>query len=86
VYPDFVGAGQRYMSISATKLGRILAICSANKKSKHTLTKAQSSTGSKAEVLHNLRVVLHDLPVYLALDNYRACSEFWFASENEPKP
>jgi len=37
VYPDFVGAGQRYMSIFATKLVRILAICSANKKSKHTL-------------------------------------------------
>jgi hypothetical protein len=35
VYPDFVGAGQRYMSIFVTKLGRILAICSANKESKH---------------------------------------------------
>ncbi len=33
VYPDFVGTGQRYMSIFVKKLVRILAICSTNKKS-----------------------------------------------------
>ena len=38
VYPDFVGTGQRYMSIFVTKLGWILAICSSKQNPEQALS------------------------------------------------